>query len=64
MANDKYISKRYLEEKMPPIENFIKKVNESESGNMTEAFSDYEKESIAFAFAVCAKELGVKIPDV
>lgn len=64
MSNGVYIAKRYLEEKMPPIENFIKKVKESETGNMTDSFSDYEKESLAFAFAVIAKELGVKIPDV
>lgn len=60
----KYISRKYLKEKIGPVEQLLKTIEEAESDNLTEAISDYRKNEIAFAFAVIAKELDVKIPDV
>ena len=58
----KHISARYIKEKMRPIENLIDIVNNAESDNLSEKIR--YPEEIAFAFAVIAKELGVKIPEV
>ena len=60
----KYISRKYLKEKIRPVEQLLKTIEEAESDNLTEEISDYRKNEIAFAFAVIAKELDVKIPDV
>lgn len=64
-----YISSRYIDEKLYPIKNLIKIVDAEQeslehSGNLTEELSEYQRNEIAFAFAVIAKEMGVKIPDV
>ena len=65
---DKHISAYYIKEKMWPIEQMIKTVNEAcdggETNNIAEKVSPSQRNDIAFAFAVIAKELGVKIPDV
>lgn len=58
----KHISARYIKEKMRPIENLIDIVNNAESDNLSEEIR--YPEEIAFAFAVIAKEIGVKIPEV
>lgn len=66
---DKHISAYYIKEKMWPIEQLIKTVNDtldgdSDTANIAEKISPSQRNDIAFAFAVIAKELGVKIPDV
>lgn len=59
---DKYVSARYLDEKLAPIRNLIKIVDEAESNDIGKEI--YNPEEIAFSMAVIAKELGVKIPEV
>lgn len=65
---DKHISAYYIKEKMRPIEQLIKTVHTAydgdESDNIAEKVSPSQRNDIAFAFAVIAKELGVKIPEV
>lgn len=66
---DKHISAFYIKEKMYPIEQLVKIVNEtlegnSDTANIAEKFSESQRREVAFSFAVIAKELGVKIPDV
>lgn len=66
---DKHISAFYIKEKMYPVEQLVKIVNEtlegdSDTANIAEKFSESQRREVAFAFAVIAKELGVKIPDV
>ena len=65
---DKHISAYYIKEKMWPIEQLVKTVHTAcdgdESDNIAEKISPSQRNEIAFAFAVIAKELGVKIPDV
>lgn len=66
---DKHISAFYIKEKMYPIEQLIKTVNDtlegdSDTANIAEKFSESQRRETAFAFAVIAKELGVKIPEV
>lgn len=66
---DKHISAFYIQEKMWPIEQMIKKVNDTvngtgDSANLADQIPPAQRNEIAFAFAVIAKELGVKIPEV
>lgn len=63
----KYIDAAYIAEKLYPVEYLIKEVEDKlNSGNccLTDTISEYRAQEIAYAFAVIAKELGVKIPDV
>lgn len=62
---NKYISARYINEKSRPIRNLMNIVDSAtESNDISEELSDYDKREIAFAFAVIAKELDIQIPDV
>lgn len=66
---DKHISAFYIQEKMWPIEQMIKTVNDTvngtgDSANIADQIPPVQRNEIAFAFAVIAKELGVKIPEV
>lgn len=62
---NKYISSRYINEKSRPIRSLMNIVDSAtESDNISEELSDYDKREIAFAFAVIAKELDIQIPDV
>lgn len=66
---DKHISAYYIKEKMYPIEQLVKTVNDtldsdSDTANIAEKFPESRRREVAFAFAVIAKELGVKIPEV
>lgn len=59
----KYVSKRYIEEKIWPIKSLISILDTAEGdsiGNEVEGL----KESVVKSFAIIAKELGVKIPEV
>lgn len=62
MYEEKYVSAKYISEKMRPIENLIDIVNNAERDNLAEEIRCPEE--IAFAFAVIAKEIGVEIPEV
>ncbi|MBQ8234654.1 MAG: hypothetical protein IJZ36_03630 [Bacilli bacterium] len=62
-----YISALYIKEKMFPIERLISNVEtaiDNKTDDMSDMMSDNLNNEIAFSFAVIAKELGVKIPDV
>lgn len=65
---DKHISATYINEKLWPVEQLISIVKDTcENGstiNISDQISESRRQEIAFAFAVIAKELGVKIPDV
>ena len=66
---DKHISAYYIKEKIYPIEQLVKTVNDtldsdSDTANIAEKFPESQRREVAFAFAVIAKALGVKIPEV
>ena len=65
---DKHISAYYIQEKMGPIQNLIRTVEKEcsvgESDNIADKIPEYQRREFAFACAVIAKELGVKIPEV
>lgn len=65
---DNYISAHYIQEKMRPIQNLIRIVEQEysvgESDNITDKISENQRREFAFACAVIAKELDVNIPDV
>ena len=58
---DKYVSAKYIDEKLYPIRNLISIVESTDSNNIADKVAN-QKQDIAFAFAVIAKELGVTIP--
>lgn len=60
----KYISARYINEKIMPIEHLQTILADTDEDDISEQISDFWAKEIAFSFAVIAKELGVKIPDV
>ena len=65
---EKYVSARYIQEKIWPIKNLISIVEEEysngNSDNLSNKISDYQRKEFAYACAIIAKELGVNIPDV
>ncbi len=64
----KYISATYIKEKAYPIEQLLTIVNDGcadgDKNNIADQLSEFQKNQIAHAFAVIAKELDVKIPEV
>lgn len=60
-STKEYVSARYIKEKSWPIEQLLKLVETTETDNIADAVYPAE---IAESFAVIAKELGIKIPDV
>ena len=58
----KYVSARYIEEKLYPIERLCEIVHEAEKNDISDEIR--YPEEIALAFAMIAKEMGVKIPEV
>lgn len=65
---EKYISARYINEKMGPIQTLIRTVEQEysarKSDNLSDKIPESQRREFAFACAVIAKELGVNIPDV
>lgn len=64
----KHISAHYIQEKMRPIQNLIRTVEQEcsvgESDNIVDKIPENQRREFAFACAVIAKELDVNIPDV
>lgn len=65
---DNYISAHYIQEKMRPIQNLVRTIEQEcsigESDNITDKISENQRREFASACAVICKELGVNIPDV
>lgn len=61
---EKYVSARYIREKLSPVRNLINIIERADSDALNEALPMEIRKEIAFAFAVIAKEMDVEIPDV
>lgn len=63
LNTNKYISRRYLKEKLAYIKPLINIIESDEGGdNLAEILYDTTCREAVFGFAVIAKELGYEIP--
>lgn len=62
MDKTKFVSGYYIDEKMYPIKQLQKIIDNRTQDNISRELSEAQRKEIAFAFAVIAKELDVPIP--